>query len=609
MKERTMTEQHEQILSQIIDLASTAADGALELLAAQLAGNANAVECLLKDLKDAAAAISESQKPLLPMLDHAYTAEMIENIEDTLEDICRSIDSGLSDRAKMKTEFQLYPFWRQLVAAFYFWGYVQQDPSRKEKYYEEEFPELFCNPYVSEEPECLLSIVVPAYNHLDTTKQCIERLLAVTDFNTLDAELILLDHGSTDGTLEYFENLGIGKVIHLKKNIRMYRFALVGQIVRGRYFVVVDNDILVGKNWAENLLTCLQSDPKIIAAVPATPNIANLQMRYAPSNDPKEFLVWADEQNVSNPLRWNDRARLMPPIVMYRTELVSKIGLADPLFYSMEFWDDDFSFRARRHGYRQVVCDDAACYHFGSVTQKTTLIKENTLVYGRELFLKKNGVDAWATGFCYDIYAVSKVTSMLNAKDVHMLGIDCGLGDTPLQIRNVLRSKNQTCQISNITCQKEHVPDLKPLSDQFEYSEDLPAVLKTAFPGQQFDCVFLARPIEQYTNYMEILREISMRLKQDGVAVFNCGNPHFVFVIASLLNFGLPANEGVVQLIDLVKLRNAVSGLFSSVEIVTEESAVMGVPDFAKKYWNGASNLAEIEKMLKIEKYMFVCKK
>lgn len=77
----------------------------------------------------------------------------------------------------------------------------------------------------------------------------------------------------------------------------------------------------------------------------------------------------------------------------------------------MEFWDDDFSLRARRAGYKQLLCRDTYCYHFGSVTGKDAQLKENTLEKGRNLFLRKNHADAWGSGFCYDYQDIEVIKS------------------------------------------------------------------------------------------------------------------------------------------------------------------------------------------------------
>lgn len=599
-----------EVLEQILALTDTACQASLELLELYTTGEEKSALVLVSDLRRVVQAVSTAQKPLVPELEHAYTSEMLENIEDTLDEIDRSIQGDKSERAAMKIEFQLFPFLRQLKEAFYFWGVIYPDRSEMARYYREEFAAHYRNFYIQEEvPSPLrLSVVVTGYNHLEMTKKCVEQLLKETDFEALNAELILIDHGSTDGTLEYFENLGVGKVIHFKKNVRMNMFCILSQLCQGRYFCFVSNDILVTKNWADILLQCLESDPKIIAAVPATPNIANLQMLNVPTNDPDKFIAWANEQNRSDPSRWSDRARLMPPLGMYRTRAVSEIGFADPYFYSMEFWDDDFSLRARRAGYRQIVCGDVACYHFGSVTGREGQVKEGTLVYGRELFQKKHGVDAWGNGFCFDYQAVQLFRQLLPVQgDAVLLTLDCGMGDTPLQIRNELRQRHQNCQIYQLTSQEEYLPDLKPFAQGAQYTLRLAEGVGRSFEGVQFTCAYLGRDIGAYEDSPRLLEAISQRMFPGGWLVFSCANPFYAVTVHGLLNFSVP--EGRCVLTDVAQVRQAAEAYFSQVQAVAVNQPVNGLEQFAKRYFGDEKQLSQIIERLGVSKYYFVCRK
>lgn len=600
-----------EVLDQILDLTDTACQASLELLARYAGGELDSALALLSDLRGVVQAVSAAQEPLAPELEHAYTSEMLENIVDTLDEIDRSIQGDNPERAAMKMEFQLFPFLRQLKEAFYFWGTIYPDRSEMARYYREEFAVHYRNFYVQDEvPAAIrLSVVVTGYNHLEMTKKCVEQLLKETDFHALNAELILIDHGSTDGTLEYFESLGVGKVIRFKRNVRMYMFSTLAQLCQGEYFCFVSNDILVTKNWAEILLQCLESDPKIIAAVPMTPNIANLQMLNVPTNDPDEFVAWANAQNRSDPSRWSDRARLMPPLGMYRTRAVSEIGFADPYFYTMEFWDDDFSLRARRAGYRQIVCGDVACYHFGSVTGKEGQVKEGTLVYGRELFQKKHGVDAWGNGFCYDYQAVQILNQIQPVQpETVLLGLDCGMGDTPLQIRNELRRQGRECAISQLTCQKEYLPDLRPLSDTAAYVPNLADGLNQ-LGAPRFTGAYLGRDIGVYEDFPRLLEAISQRIFPGGWLVFSCGNPFFAVTVHALLNFQLPGGGGRYVLTDPGAVREEALKYFSHVQLVAVPQSVGGVEAFAARYFGAGASLKEITRKLSTQKYYFVCKK
>lgn len=600
------------VLNQILELLDTACQASLELLEQYSSGEAASAVQLLGDLRAVIRVVRTAQEPLLPQLEHAYTVEMLGNVEDTLNDIQRSMETGNRERAAMKIEFQLFPFLRQLKEAFYFWGTVYPDKERMDRYYQEEFAPHYQNYYVrdGEPAQYRLSIVVPAYNHLEITKQCISQLLKETDFEKLNAELILIDHGSTDGTLEFFEGLGAGKVIRFQNNVRMYMFTTFFQLCQGEYVAFISNDILVTKNWAEILLNCLESDPKIIAAAPATPNIFNHQAVGLPDLSPDEFVVWAGKQNRPDPSRWNDRVRLMPPLGMYRTSTVNTLGFADPSFYSMEFWDDDFSFRARRAGYRQLVCNDVACYHFGRVTGIETQVKENTLAYGRELFKEKNGVDAWGNGFCYDPKSIQLLLEALPSQGrVSILGLDCGAGDTPLQVKNELRRKNQECKIYQMTGQRSNLADITPHSEQAYFAPDLVDGLCENFDGAAFDCAVLGRGMEHYEDIPQILASVSQILAPGGLFVFFCENPFFAPTIEALLHFSMPEDSERYILVDPEQIRREAVKHFSQVKPIGLVQDVKGLEQFAAKHFRIGDDPLTVDPRLKINRCYFVCKK
>lgn len=600
-----------EILRQILELTDTACQAALELLELYACGEPGAALALLSDLRGVVQAAGAAQEPLAPALEHAYTSEMLENIADTLEEIERSMQGDDPERAAMKMEFQLFPFLRLLKEAFYFWGAVCPDRSEMARYYREEFAAHYRNLYVQEEPSPLrLSIVVTGYNHLEMTKKCVEQLLKETDFEKLQAELILIDHGSTDGTLEYFESLGVGKVIHFKKNVRMYMFCALSQLCQGEYFCFVSNDVLVTRGWADILLNCLESDPKIIAAVPATPNIANLQMPNVPTNDPEGFIAWANAQNRADPSRWSDRARLMPPLGMYRTRAVSELGFADPYFYSMEFWDDDFSLRARRAGYRQIVCGDVACYHFGSVTGKEGQIKEGTLVYGRELFQKKHGVDAWGNGFCYDLYGVRQYRfAPADRGPANILGLDCGFGDTAMQILDLLRREGREGYIYHVTTDARYLPDQEPHAAEAVCTpvEGLLPTLADRFAGVRFAALFLGQSLERYPEPYRLLEALSRRTAPGGQLVFFFSNPYFALRLHQMLQCSIP--DSPLRLLHPEQVGEEAGRYFSHVALTGVTQPVQGLEAFIVRHYGREFLKNAQSSRLEISRYYVRCVK
>ncbi len=601
----------EPVLAQILDLLDTACQASLELMDACGAGDITGAQELLDGMRAAVDTVRSAQKPLLPLLEHAYTAEMLENIEDTLDEITRSMGAEQHERAAMKMEYQLFPFLRQLKESFYFWGAVYPDPAQWQRYCQEEFAAHYQNFYVSggARPRYRASVVVVAYNHLEMTKQCVESVLRDTDFEALNAELVLVDHGSSDDVLEYFERLGVGRVIHYKANMRGTMFCALPQICDSEYYVHVANDTVVTKNWLDILLSCMDSDPKIALAVPATCNISNYQNWNVPTSDCKKLLKLAAAHNRSNPRLWNDRARVLPPIGVFRIRTLNEIGFWDPYFYTFDFMDDDFSLRARRNGFRQVLCEDVMCYHRGSATIKEEQRKENTLTSGGALFRKKHSVDAWGTGCCYDAQIMRMMdTAGIEGGAVNLLGIDCGFGDTVLQMCNQLRREGREASIYHITTDAAYLPDLLPQSKEAVYipREALPPALGECFPGVRFSCVCVGKELNDYPEPMRLLDGLSRRMEEKQQLFCSFKNPFFAVTLNQMLKLSLP--ESPMLLLPPERIRLEAERLFSKVELSGTMQEIQGLDGFMVRHY-GTPGKADLKNRLKTRLYYIKCVK
>ena len=601
----------EQLLRPILEILGTAMEGAVELLRRLDSGYLDGAQTLLDDIKQVASAVASDQSSVSEAVQHGSAAEQLENIMDTLEEMWDSLAEEKLPHARYLAEYQLLPFLHLLRESFYFWGGIYPDPARMARYYVEEFADHYRSPYCVQgaESRYRLSIVVAAYNHLETTRRCVEHILRYADLEALDAELVLIDHGSSDGTLEFFRAIPNAKVIHFKRNVRMYMFAAVPLVSEGAYINFVSNDVLVTRHWVENLMACLDSDPSIAAAVPMTPNIANLQMLQIPTQDPEQFVQWADQFNRSDPALWSDRARLMPNTCMYRASVLAQLGLADPYLYSMEFWDDDFSLRARRAGFRQILCEDTACYHFGSVTSQEAKETESTLEYGRTLFQEKNGVDAWGNGFCYDYGAVRLLTQCAGQREeVSLLGLDCGFGDTPLQMRNELRHLHRAFRLYQVTIQPEYAPDLRPFSDEFLLeSGSASDAVRTAFPGQTFDLIYLERSLAYYPDWRELLRQAYARLTAGGFLLLKVENPWYALNLNAMLQLRLPDGIQAAWLTPGA-VQKELEGIFSCVQVLPMEQKVAGTKEFIRQHYGPAGDTqGTLIRQLSIKSYYMIC--
>jgi hypothetical protein len=89
--------------------------------------------------------------------------------------------------------------------------------------------------------ELELSVVMPCLNEADTLAICIQKCFTVFEEHGLNAEVVIADNGSTDGSIQIAEELG-ARVVHV--SAKGYGNALMGGInsALGKYVIMGDAD-------------------------------------------------------------------------------------------------------------------------------------------------------------------------------------------------------------------------------------------------------------------------------------------------------------------------------------------------------------------------------
>lgn len=457
------------------------------------------------------------------------------NLPAASESVCHSLRRIIgyvnqdAQRAKHKIEFELIPLLEDMRMMFYFWGICYPDSKKMEKYYSEDMYVYNRNRYVEEAEKSGtykydLSILVIAYNKLSYTKLCIESLLRNLPTG-LTYELVLLNHGSTDGTREYFESLHPDKQFDIAVNGGGSGAST--RILEGKYQLVISNDVLVTPNAIDNLYRCINSDDSIAWVVPSTPNVSNLQtisLNYS-TIDELEREAW--KNNVSDFSRHEQRFRLCNPIDIKRSKTVFELQFGGYLHTKARtsFPDDKMSLLCRRGGYKMFLAKDSYCHHFGSVTLKDEINDiGNFYDDGRVTFYESFGIDPWEKGFCYD----PSLFEALLCEDkghVDILGINCGLGSNPLKIKDKIKevSKNLDVTLYNYTSNIRLYSDLAGVSDHTEvFTQWLPF----AFPSIEkfYDYIIIEEFPEEEIYAVKVFDLFMNHLEKTGKMIIKVSN-------------------------------------------------------------------------------------
>ncbi|HMA62445.1 MAG TPA: glycosyltransferase [bacterium] len=114
----------------------------------------------------------------------------------------------------------------------------------------------------------LVSIIIPVFNKLNFTRNCLQSLIKETEYNHY--EIIVIDNASTDDTAYYLDKLS-KKYSHIKVifNATNQGFARASnqgaQAANGEYLLFLNNDTKALAGWLQPLVNVLENDPDVAA--------------------------------------------------------------------------------------------------------------------------------------------------------------------------------------------------------------------------------------------------------------------------------------------------------------------------------------------------------
>lgn len=200
-----------------------------------------------------------------------------------------------------------------------------------------------------------LSVIIPVYNNLEMTQECIAAVRA----NTQDYEIVIVDNGSEppiDGaTVRNETNLGFPVAVN--QGIKA---------AKGEVIVLLNNDCVVSQGWSERLLYHLDSY-SIVG--PVANYCAGMQRVAIPVyQDEQEFNLqatkWAEEHDrQSKGVNW-----VIGFCMVFKKSLWEEVGNFDESLWPCSGEEIDFCYRAKQTGHRVGIALDVYVHHYGSVT-------------------------------------------------------------------------------------------------------------------------------------------------------------------------------------------------------------------------------------------------
>ncbi len=211
----------------------------------------------------------------------------------------------------------------------------------------------------------LTSIVIVTHNEIAFTRQCLDSIRLLTDTTY---ELIVVDNGSTDGTVEYLRAMGDVRLIENDSNRGFPAAANQGMAVAaGKQVLLLNNDVIVTTGWLGRMLRALRGGDASIGLVGPRSNFVS---------GPQQIEVGYENIAELDGFAWDfgkahngvivDVSRLVGFCLLIKREVIDAIGVLDERFGIGCFDDDDFCLRAVAAGFRAVIVGDAFVHHLGA---------------------------------------------------------------------------------------------------------------------------------------------------------------------------------------------------------------------------------------------------
>ncbi len=465
----------------------------------------------------------------------------------------------------------------------------------------------------------IVTICIVAYNRLDKTKNCIKYVLEHT--SSFNYELMLVDNGSTDDTLEFFQSISYSnkKIIKITKNIGSnYAIKKALSLFEGKYFVLVPNDAYVTVNWLSNLLICLESDDKIGIAAPMGSNLSNLQSVDLGFSNLQEMQEKAAQFNVHNPLKWEERMRLIAIVHIFRRDILDIVGIPDQGFY-YDFTDDDYFCRIRRAGYKLVACGDTFVHHdhdYKKMEGKNPEDFEKSLESGRKNYRDKfYGLDPWndMNNFDKALIGLINQNNIVKSQVPFILGIDVRCGTPILEIRNKLRTMGILNLVSMaFTTTAKYYLDLCTICNNV-YCDRIDFIQEHLL-SNNYDFIILGEPINLYNEPIKLLQKLIDLGSSGATILFKLRNTYDARMWLNSLDCKIEFDNDMPINIHVNEIRTCLATLnISKVEISTEFLNVN--QEFANKLSSiiqGTTLVSDVNSTLHnllVKDYLFCIKK
>jgi len=218
----------------------------------------------------------------------------------------------------------------------------------------------------------LVSIIIPNYNGKKFITPCLSSL---NRQSFKDFEVILVDNGSSDGSVDFVkDNFPTVKIVRNHRNLGYAGGWNSGiEISIGKYLVSLNNDIELDTDWLQELVKSVEKNPSVGICTSKV-------LRY----DDREIIdscgvsldvyggTWLIGECEKDYGQYDGKEpkevfSAYGASILVRRQVVDRIGAFDDDFFAY-YEETDLCWRARLHGYKVLYVPTSKAYHMGGMT-------------------------------------------------------------------------------------------------------------------------------------------------------------------------------------------------------------------------------------------------
>lgn len=237
-------------------------------------------------------------------------------------------------------------------------------------------------------PAYLTSIIIPVFNKVEYTRDCLVALSENTDGENY--EVIIVDNASSDGTGDFLEHLeGDVTIITNKKNLGFAKACNQGaMLAKGEYLLFLNNDTIPSKGWLTEMLKVVDPVKKIavVGSKLLYPDTGLIQHAGIVFGDLKEPYHIYKNLPAEHPAvnRLVEFQAVTAACMLIDKTIFQEAGMFDEI-YMNGYEDIDLCLKVRELGYKIIYAPSSILSHAEFTSEGRTDYQDKNLT----LFLKR----------------------------------------------------------------------------------------------------------------------------------------------------------------------------------------------------------------------------